>query len=306
MRPELRNQARGRWRAILPKLEVPAASLDGKQHPCPVCGGKDRFRFDDLDGCGTWFCNQCGAGDGASLAMAMTGLGFVAMAARVRELIPGCAPTPAKPARDDERCIAAARSVWTAAQPIAGTMAEAYLRSRGAWTDDLPRAGALRFAPRLRAANHAAGYLPAMVARVTDAAGRGVNVHRTFLEDGRKAYRAMMPGPVPPGSAIRLMAAAERLGIAEGIETALKASLRFGVPCWSAVTAGGVERWAPPPGVSAVEIFGDNDRSFTGQAVSYALARRLTNQRAPIACAVHISKDLGTDWADEPEATRLA
>ncbi|WP_245911073.1 primase-helicase zinc-binding domain-containing protein [Neisseria iguanae] len=31
--------------------------------------GKDRFRYDDLDGQGTFFCNQYGAGDGFSLIM---------------------------------------------------------------------------------------------------------------------------------------------------------------------------------------------------------------------------------------------
>ncbi|NYY79755.1 hypothetical protein DMH17_06695 [Raoultella planticola] len=32
-----------------------------------MCGGADRFRFDDKEGRGTWFCNQCGAGDGLKL-----------------------------------------------------------------------------------------------------------------------------------------------------------------------------------------------------------------------------------------------
>lgn len=32
-----------------------------------MCGGSDRFRFDDKEGRGTWFCNQCGAGDGLKL-----------------------------------------------------------------------------------------------------------------------------------------------------------------------------------------------------------------------------------------------
>ncbi len=37
--------------------------------PCPACGGKDRFRFDDRQGAGTWFCNQCEpqSGDGLDL-----------------------------------------------------------------------------------------------------------------------------------------------------------------------------------------------------------------------------------------------
>ena len=32
-----------------------------------MCGGADHFRFDDKEGRGTWFCNQCGAGDGLKL-----------------------------------------------------------------------------------------------------------------------------------------------------------------------------------------------------------------------------------------------
>ncbi|MGL5094812.1 MAG: primase-helicase zinc-binding domain-containing protein [Planctomycetia bacterium] len=32
--------------------------LDGKHHPCPKCGGKDRFRAIDPPN-GVLFCNQC-------------------------------------------------------------------------------------------------------------------------------------------------------------------------------------------------------------------------------------------------------
>ncbi|HGT3510687.1 TPA: primase-helicase zinc-binding domain-containing protein, partial [Enterobacter hormaechei] len=41
---------------------------------CPVCGGSDRFRFDDKEGRGTWFCNQCGAGDGLKLVEKVFGV----------------------------------------------------------------------------------------------------------------------------------------------------------------------------------------------------------------------------------------
>jgi 5S rRNA maturation endonuclease (ribonuclease M5) len=50
-----------------------------KQHgPCPTCGGTDRFRFDDQDGNGTWFCNQCRpqAGDGFALVQKVRGCDF--------------------------------------------------------------------------------------------------------------------------------------------------------------------------------------------------------------------------------------
>lgn len=37
---------------------IPLEHLDGKHHPCPKCGGKDRFRLIDPDA-GAVFCNQC-------------------------------------------------------------------------------------------------------------------------------------------------------------------------------------------------------------------------------------------------------
>jgi putative DNA primase/helicase len=305
-KPELRDQAQGRWRAVLPKLGVPAAFLDGKQRPCPVCGGKDRARFDDLDGHGTWICNQCGAGDGMSLAMKVAGLPFADMAKRIRELLPDAPIERAKPPRDETRCIAAMRELWSTAMPISGTMAEAYLRSRHAWTPEIARSPELRFIPRLRATMHPAGFLPALLARVTSINGRPVNIHRTFLEDGAKAYRAMMPGSLPEGCAIRLMPATARMGVAEGIETAVHATRRFRVPVWATISAGGMERWTPPPGTDHVHIFGDCDRGFAGQASAYILARKLSNQRQAIPCNVHIPDMPGTDWADEQPQDRVA
>lgn len=56
----------GQWQGVLEGAGVTLPQ--GRKHgPCPMCGGKDRFRFDDRDGRGTWICNQCGAGDGLTL-----------------------------------------------------------------------------------------------------------------------------------------------------------------------------------------------------------------------------------------------
>ena len=65
---DLREQARHHRQGILGSLGI-AGSLKNKHQPCPCCGGKDRFRFDDKDGYGTFICNQCGAGDGFRLVM---------------------------------------------------------------------------------------------------------------------------------------------------------------------------------------------------------------------------------------------
>lgn len=66
------KQACGHWPHILPALGVTV--IKNRHQACPVCGGADRFRFDDKEGRGTWFCNQCGAGDGLKLVEKVLGL----------------------------------------------------------------------------------------------------------------------------------------------------------------------------------------------------------------------------------------
>ena len=62
---DVHKRHNGNWRHVLSNLGIHDRYLDGKHHPCPGCGGKDRFRFDDKDGCGTWICSQ-GSGDTVS------------------------------------------------------------------------------------------------------------------------------------------------------------------------------------------------------------------------------------------------
>lgn len=78
----VRDLSRGRWHTILGKLGYTVSS-DPKAHtPCPICGGTDRFRFDDIDGKGTYICSQ-GNGeldpnnDGLSLLADHAGMGIV-------------------------------------------------------------------------------------------------------------------------------------------------------------------------------------------------------------------------------------
>lgn len=76
--------ARGHWARILPALGVNV--LKNHHQPCPVCGGKDRFRFDDQEGRGTWFCNHCGAGDGLTLVSKVLDVNISEAAVRVNNL----------------------------------------------------------------------------------------------------------------------------------------------------------------------------------------------------------------------------
>lgn len=68
---EVHRRHDGNWRAVLDSHGIDAKLLDGRHHPCPGCGGTDRFRFDDKEGRGSWICGQGGgtpaAGDALDL-----------------------------------------------------------------------------------------------------------------------------------------------------------------------------------------------------------------------------------------------
>ena len=73
---------RGRWPNLLTELAgLTADQLTDKHQPCPLCGGKDRYRFDDRHGDGSWYCNKCGGkdqtgGGGSGMDMLMRRMGW--------------------------------------------------------------------------------------------------------------------------------------------------------------------------------------------------------------------------------------
>ncbi|HGJ5883462.1 primase-helicase zinc-binding domain-containing protein [Arsenophonus sp.] len=62
----VRDRANGNWETILPTFNIP---INKKEGPCPACGGNTRYRFDDKEGRGTYFCSHCGPGTGLDLVM---------------------------------------------------------------------------------------------------------------------------------------------------------------------------------------------------------------------------------------------
>lgn len=82
---ELIKQANGQWENILSGMNI-IVPENGKHGACPHCGGKDRFRFDNKNGRGTWFCNHCGSGDGLDLVKKVLAIDTKSAVARVQEL----------------------------------------------------------------------------------------------------------------------------------------------------------------------------------------------------------------------------
>lgn len=74
----------GRWPEILQSLGgLSPDQLENRHQPCPACGGADRYRWDNDEGAGGWYCNKCGGrdgqgggGNGMDLLMRVTGWQF--------------------------------------------------------------------------------------------------------------------------------------------------------------------------------------------------------------------------------------
>lgn len=291
------ERARGKWRGILLALGIEGKFLSGKHGPCPFCEGRDRFRWDNKDGGGSFYCSHCGAGDGIEFVKRARGCDFREAAKLIDEIVGGVGAEPSKPAPDARDRVAMLNRLWRSADRMSGADAACdYLAGRDVLPDAIP--ACLRFAERCPVP-FGGGYAPAMLALVMGADGAAVQIHRTFLTtEGGKRNRAMMPGPLPQGSAVRLFPVhGARLGIAEGIETALAAAKRFAMPVWSALNSATLAGWIAPPGVEEVVVFGDNDPKFGGQGAAYALAHRLA-ARSNLRVEVRIPEIVGTDWAD--------
>lgn len=108
------KQACGHWPRILPALGVKV--IKNRHQACPVCGGSDRFRFDDKEGRGTWFCNQCGAGDGLKLVEKVFGVSASEAAGKVDALTSNLPPVAPE-------VIAAAEAETDASRKAAAAMA---------------------------------------------------------------------------------------------------------------------------------------------------------------------------------------
>lgn len=302
--------AKGKWRGILLELGLPADCLTGKHSKCPLCTSKDNFRWDNVDGRGTFICT-CGAGDGMKLAMEFTGEAFSQVAPRIDAMLGNIKPDTTQPKRemtedDRKRLLRETAAATVPVQP--GDLVDRYLATRR--LDQPVYPGALRFGAALR--DGEGGVRPCMVALVgvhgeTDAKGRQkyCSLHRTFLRpDGSgkaemESPRKMMPGELLPGACVMLSdwPGSGPIGIAEGVETALAASAMFGIPVWAAISATMMAKWIPPEGADEVAIFADNDPKFGGHAAAYALAHRLAVKGIPV--TVHVPNMPGTDWADE-------
>ncbi len=288
----IRGIGESHWTEILVGLGIDPRFLVRRHDPCPACGGKDRFRFDDREGRGTFYCNQCGAGDGFRLLQNVFGWSFPEALKSVSDflegrLILGADIRPASVAKDLPSRERLVKHLWREATSIQKKdPVDTYLRitRRIDRLDDWPET--LRFHPRmLHRSDHGDSRHPSLVGAMLALDGAFLGLHITYLTDqGQKAnvtpqkrILKARPNGTINGSAIRLGLpdGQGRLGVSEGLESGLSAMHLTGISVWCGLSANGMKEILLPDCACEVWIFADRDPNGTGQEAARTLSVRL-------------------------------
>lgn len=311
---DVRQAAAGNWRDILTNhFGMSAAILDGQHHPCPQCGGKDRFRaFDDFDQMGGVICNHCHPdrnADGFATIKWLTGIDFPAAINLVADYLgmehrvgdksgtsqePKAAKSkpieePSKEQVADEIAKHSRKMVelWQRSEPDNGRIAE-YLRHRGLDMEVPPTLRLLEAEVYWEKGDNgqlvSRGKFPVMLTQLVRPNGRVAGIHRTYLaSDG--PGKAAVPSPKKltnspvkvsgwhAGAAIQLYDAVDVVALTEGIETALAVHKITGLPTWATYSSNNLKTVDLPPRIRSVEIWGDSGEA--GEQAAHKAAERL-------------------------------
>ena len=274
MRLTTKVAARGKWDGIIVQL-IGEHAVSRKHGPCPICAGKDRYRYDNKRNDGDWFCNVCGVGDGFKLLQDALGISFAEAARQVDRIVNNIEAVPFKPVIDTEQRRNKLNALW--AEGDKPFVAWEYLKKRGINGGLLEDACDIRGHPRLALYDGTVklGDYPAMLALIRNAKGEPVSIHRTYImPDGSKQKKIMPPIETITGGCIRLAEPQTSLAFAEGIETALAMWQLSGIPCWATISAHGMTQIKSiPKQITHVYLCADNDLSFVGQAAAFEAAK---------------------------------
>lgn len=257
--------------------------------PCPACGGKDRFGVNPSKK--VFICRGAAGGDVIAMTMHLSGVDFLGACEKLTSKSPPRGKSKElsqqqkdeierkRAVREEEsrkhdaeanereaRRAATAADIWAACTPIAGTLAEVYINARGiptppqGWPDCLGFHNGLIYE-----LDTGLGSFPALIARVDDVGGDLIAIWREYLShDGRG--KAPVPNPKlglgpAAGGAVRIGGVGRKIGVAEGLLTALAVwtMLQYKFPVWPTLSTSGMKGVEFPLEVEHVDIFPDGD-----------------------------------------------
>lgn len=300
-----KERAKNRWTSILTVFGFTKSQLCGAHQACPICGGKDRWRYSNYDGNGSYYCSGCGPGSGFDLLMKTQGWDFKEAAAEVDKLIGeeavrmDSANQIFEPERNTEKNRKALNDLWSQGLALPNGAADIYLKTRslGGLMEARPSLFRdCRYNPSMYH-KQTGDRVPGLMWLIRNPAGRPVSIHRTFFKPRDK--KIMPPTEPLKGSSIRLGEGSRRLVIGEGIETTLSGCKWFECDGLASISANMMEELKQLPNcVEEVIILSDNDRSFTGQKAAFTLARQLDNRKDLRRVVVVMPKNRGEDFND--------
>ena len=325
--------SRVEWHHVLPRMGIDEKLIANpkRRGPCPICGGKSRFRFTNEKGRGTWLCN-CGSGDGVRLIALVNGISDARAIIDLRELILGpqgvdakytrTAPIvdqPCKTPAEIEKARASLRRAWSKGKKIQGTLSWSYLEGRVPGLQPQWISSDFHHHERLYHLDEdlgKKGHYPALLSLVRDAANprETVTIHRTYL-DPRGGKARVSPGQEKKlmtavidkihGHSIRLNnAEGSVVVVTEGIENGLSwvAAMQNQVPVYAAVNCHNMARFRWPQGTKVLVICGDHDpvNPKTGLRPGFHNAMLLKERaiKEGLIAVVRIPRVQGIDWDD--------
>ena len=199
---EIRAAAQYRWPEIHAAIGIDPKFLRDKHQPCPACNdGHNRFRYDDKDGNGTFFCthwrdgSRVGGGNGFGLVMHFLNCNFDEALRTVAGILgmDNANPLPIPPTRPqaqprpEKDQIEELAALWRSTEPIRpDSPVIQYLKSRGLDMAHLPEN--VRFLPEkdywTTGENKPLllGSFPCMVCAIRDMDEELQGLHLTYLQ----------------------------------------------------------------------------------------------------------------------------
>ena len=236
----IKERYKGCWPSIHNNIGIDSHFLNGKHQQCPMCGGRNRFRYDNKDGSGNYFCNQCGHGQGIDLVMRFLNINFNDAVNEIRYIRGDIRMEVVKVSDETEKNKARIHKIHAGLKIITpDSPAALYFAKRGITV--LPEKNCY-WHPSLEYWSidddnkpFSLGKFPVIVSVFRNSDNATSSYHVTYITvDGQKAdvptQKKILP-PVAPlsGCAIQLFPATDTIGIAEGLESSLSAHQEMGI-----------------------------------------------------------------------------